>query len=90
MKVLKTYLGGDVVLGWQNGDLMLSFNGSAGGGKLAGIFSGAASFKVPVVEEVENLGEAEMNAFIQKHEPTFLPFIQTLEAWGNAKLASLG
>lgn len=90
MKVLKSYLDGAAVIGWESGNVVLKLDGSVGGGKAAGFISGQATVKIAAVEEIEKLGEAEINALVAQHEPAFLPFVQAVEAYANAGLAALG
>jgi len=90
MKVIASYLGGAAVLGWQGGALFLNIDGSLGGGKYAGIVSGQSSIKLAVVEGIENLGEAEVNALVAQHEPAFMPMLTAIEGFANASLAALG
>lgn len=90
MKVLKSYLDGAVVFGWQDGSLQLVIDGTVGGGKAAGIVSGQATIKVAAVQAVEGLGEAELNALVAAHEPSFLPMVQAVESFANTGLAALG
>ena len=90
MKILKSYLGGAAYLGWQNGVLSFNIGGPVGGGQFAGLVSGQASVNLGVVKAIEGVGEAELNDLISKHEPSFLPFVQAIEAYANAGLAALG
>jgi len=90
MKVLKSYLGGAAVVGWQDGSLLLQLDGSLGGGQAAGVIVGQATLKLAAVPAIEGLGEAELNALIAVHEPIFLPVVQSLESYANTLLGSLG
>jgi hypothetical protein len=90
MKVLKSYLNGAVVIGWQGGKVLLVIDGQVGGGKASGLVSGSAQLQLGVVDAVENLGEAELNSLIAAHEPAVLPFVQAIESFANSGLAQLG
>lgn len=87
MKTLVTLFDGAVLLQEQAGDFFLTFDGSLGGGEVAGWLSGKGSIKLGAGSVALKAGWALLNTHVVP--ATLLPYAQMVEGLIDAQVAKL-